>query len=253
MSLQPGDQAVEQGRCSEDCSLDSAANPATLDLGPRMLRHFSHRCRNSLSGIKLGLYLLKKEPEGLDHAHWHDLGRTYSEIEKLFDRLQRICQSTSLTLVRSPLGQLFAERLPLWRSRYPDWGRTIVLDPPEQDVAGDFDPSHLGLGLDAFVTWRAESSDSPNQRIAWRTTGGQFEISWQESSECGGNQDRRSNDFPPGCQPADCTGSLAVLLLARVAADHGGELEARREPALSVTIRWPQFRDERLSRPFVDG
>ena len=52
-------------------------------------------------------------------------GRTYDEIEKLFDGLQRIYQSKSLTLVRSPLGQLFAERLPLWRARY---GRVVAND-----------------------------------------------------------------------------------------------------------------------------
>ena len=55
-------------------------------------------------------------------SRWNDLGRTYDEIEKLFDRLQRIYQSTSLTVVRSPLGQLFAERLPLWRCSLSELG-----------------------------------------------------------------------------------------------------------------------------------
>ena len=36
---------------------------------------------------------------------------------------------------------------------------------------------------------------------------------------------------------------MALLLLARVAADHGGELEAHSDPSLDVTVRWPQFRN----------
>ena len=82
------------------------------------------------------------------------------KLKKLFDRLDRIYHSASLTLVRSPLGQLFVERLRLWRSLYPNWAHTIRLEPPETDLAGDFDPSHLGLGLDAFVMWRASSGES---------------------------------------------------------------------------------------------
>ena len=150
-------------------------------------------------------------------------------------------QPKALTLVRSPLGQLFAERLPLWRARYPDWSQTILFDPPQREIPGDFDPSHLAFGLDAFVSWRAESGDSRTPSVAWRTREAHCEISWRETPGPAGNQDRRADDSPLGYQLADCAGSLALLLLARVAADHRGELETQREPALSVTIRWPQL------------
>ena len=36
---------------------------------------------------------------------------------------------------------------------------------------------------------------------------------------------------------------MALLLLARVAADHNGELETQSDPSFEVTVRWPQFRD----------
>ncbi len=208
-----------------------------------MLRRFSHRCRNSLSGIKLGLYLLRKGLQDTPRCRWNDLGRSYDEIERLFDRLDRIYQSASLALVRSPLGPLFVERLRLWRSLYPDWAETIRLDPPQTDVAGDFDPSHLGVGLDAFVMWRAGCGESREPCLKWGSTGVQFEICWQETPDHAASESHRSSDSPLGCQPGDCTGALALLLLARVAADHGGELETRHDPYLSALIRWPQFRE----------
>jgi hypothetical protein len=207
-----------------------------------MLRQFSHRCRNTLSGIKLGVYLLKRELEGQSPSRWTELGRTCDEIEKLFDRVQRIYQSASLTVVRSPLGRLFAERLPMWTSRYAMIGRTIVVDPPELDLPGDFDPTQLGLGLDAFVSWRAESAEGVEARLAWRVTGGKLEISWHERALAGRTGPRRSQHDLPASSPEEGMGSLALLLLARVAADHDGDLETRFDPSLEVTMRWPQFR-----------
>jgi hypothetical protein len=208
-----------------------------------MLRRFSHRCRNSLSGIKLGLYLLRKELQDTPRCRWNDLGRSYDEIERLFDRLDRIYQSASLAPVRSPLGPLFVERLRLWRSLYPDWAETIRLDPPQTDVPGDFDPSHLGVGLDAFVMWRAGCGESRDPCLKWGSTGVEFEISWHETPDNEASEAHRSSESPLGCQPGDCTGALALLLLARVAVDHGGELETRHDPCLSALIRWPQFRE----------
>ena len=159
MSPQPSAEATEEVPCA------TARSPVTADIDfgnldptARMLRNFSHRCRNSLSGIKLGLYLLKKQGECNAPSRCNELWRKYEEIENLFDRLQRISQISSLTVVRSPLGQLFAERLPLWRARFGEFGRSIRIDPPDQDLAGDFDPTHLGLGLDSFIAWRSQSA-----------------------------------------------------------------------------------------------
>lgn len=248
MSPQPREGLAKDGSCSPSARPHSIDGLGRLDPGHQMLRHFSHRCRNSLSGIKLGLYLLKKELDGPAPSRWDELGRTYEEIEKLFDGLQRIYQSRSLTLVRAPLGQLIGERLPGWRSRYRTGGRTILLDPPRQDLPGDFDPMHLGLGLDALVAWRAECGDSQQPRLAWRATGARFEICWEESDPVEPDRPGCSHDAGRGSRPADSTESLALLLLARVAADHGGELETRRDPALGIKLHWPQFREESPSR-----
>ena len=185
--------------------------------------------------------------QGPSCSHWRDLGRRCDEIEKLFDRLDRIYQSTPLFLVRSPLGQLFAERLRTWRSLYPDWAPAIALDPPKHDAVGDFDPSQLGLGLDALVMSRAESGKSREPRLGWRATGSQFQIFWEETPDTAASDAGYSAESPLGSQSSDCCASLALLVLARIAADHGGELRTRDEPALSVLIQWPQFREERSS------
>jgi hypothetical protein len=208
-----------------------------------MLRHFSHRCRNTLSGIKLGVYLMKKEMKCVSPSRWTELGRTCDEIERLFDGLQRIYQSTTLTVVRAPLRQLFAERLPVWRSQFAARGRTILVDSPEGELSGDFDPTHLGLGLDAFVAWRADSGESRAPRLAWRADGKEFTISWQESPVEPPSGQGRSEQARKWQSPTDLTSSMALLLLARVAADHNGQLEASSDPSLEMTIRWPQLRD----------
>ena len=85
MSPQPREKATRTDLVRQLHSSVPIGDPGNLDLAPRMLRHFSHRCRNTLSGIKLGLYLLRKELEGQSPSRWTELGRTCDEIEKLFD------------------------------------------------------------------------------------------------------------------------------------------------------------------------
>ena len=88
----------------------------------------------------MSLYLFKREVDGPMPGDWLELERAYQELEVLFDRLQMIYRPLSLTLVRSPLGRLFDERLPSWRSWFKLRGRTLDLGPPEVDLPGDFDP-----------------------------------------------------------------------------------------------------------------
>ncbi len=68
-------------------SLPEAVRP---EVGPdepddlrQVLRRFNHRCRNSLSGLKLGLYLSQQEVQGPIPRCWTDLSRAYDEVETL--------------------------------------------------------------------------------------------------------------------------------------------------------------------------
>jgi hypothetical protein len=153
-----------------------------------------------------------------------------------------------LTVVRSPLGQLFAEHLPAWRSRFARFGRTIHIHPPEHELPGDFDPTQLGFGLDAFVAWRAESAGGEEPTLAWRAHDRAFEISWHERVPVGGKGQGKSETSSSHARQTECTASMPLLLLARVAADHSGELMFESDPTLEVTLRWPQFRERTLAK-----
>jgi hypothetical protein len=219
--------------------------PNGLDDVRQLLRRFSHRCRNSLSGLKMGLYLSQQEVEGPMPQCWSDLARFYGEIERLFDHLQVVYKPLSISLVRSALGPLLAERLPAWRASLSLQGRGLEADAAGEDAAGDLDPIYLGLALDEFVAWRAEAG-APGCRshLSWRVAGGCFEITWQEApaeNEVPSRAHRDRAQGPP--RPSPCTHSLALALLARIVAVHGGSLETTVDPPFGIKLCWPQFRD----------
>jgi hypothetical protein len=216
-----------------------------LENAKQILRRFNHRCRNSLSGLKMGLYLSQLEVEGPMPRCWTELARSYGEIEQLFDRLQVIYQPFSISLVRSSLGLLVAEHLPAWRSSLSATGRTLDAIPTGHDASGDLDPMYLGMGLDAFVAWRAEAGvPECSCRLSWRLAKGWFEVSWREArpkDEFRGRECHSSAARPP--RSCLCANSLALALLARIVAAHGGSLQTTNDPVFSIKLGWPQFRD----------
>ncbi len=241
MSPQPDEGPAEQGRLLSTSGLED--DPDGLEHLRQMLGRFNHRCRNSLNGIKMGLYLFKREGEGPMHRSWIELAQNYEEIERMFDRLHVIYRPLSLTMVRSPLGLLVAERLPSWGSLFSRNGRALDIDRPNQDDSGDFDPMYLGLGLDAFTAWRAEAGHPKAQScLSWRIADGCFEVSWNElrpGNHSPGEQDEIG--IPQGPWPSIRIDTLALPLLARVVAAHGGYLEATSDSAFGIKLWWPQF------------
>ena len=241
MSPQPHAEPAEEGlSCSILPPLDNRERIGDLR---EMLRSFNHRCRNSLNGIKMSLYLFKREVGGPMPGSVGELERSYQQLEVLFDRLQVIYRPLSLTVVRSPLGRLFDERLPSWRSCFSHRGRTLELALPLDDLPGDFDPMYLGLGLDAFVAWRAESGQpNGNAILSWRIVDGSFEFRWRERRPANGPRaDGRANAQSYGFTPEERIDSLALPLLKRIVAAHGGSLETECDPTFVMTVRWPRF------------
>lgn len=113
----------------------------------QFLSEYTHRCRNSLHGIKMSLYLFRRGiPEPPSDA-WTRLERAYQDTERLFDRLQEIYRPMRTTMVRSPLGRLLCERLPVWCSWFAERGITLRADPPAEEVLGEYDPMHLSSRL----------------------------------------------------------------------------------------------------------
>jgi hypothetical protein len=235
------------GTAETDASCGSAGadDSERFDHLRQILSTFNHRCRNSLNGIKMSLYLFRRSVDGPMPGGWNELERTYREIEKSFDRLQVIYRPLTMSFVRSPLGQLIAERLPSWRSWFGAHGSSLEIGPPDCDPPGDFDPIYLGLGLDAFVAWRAETGSAGSQpRLGWRISAGSFHVTWTETPRTPDLLDdsqRDSSTESPNFMRGD---SLALPLLARVVAAHGGSLERTGSNAVATTIRWPQLQSQ---------
>ena len=214
----------------------------------RILSGFSHRCRNSLNGIKVSLYLLRREHSGANPSEWQELEQTYLQIERLFDHLQAIYRPMTLTMVRSPLGPFLADHEPKWRTWFEASGRTLRVDRPSQDLPGDFDPIHLGMGLDAVLSWRAEVREaSRHPRLSWRTGEGFCEVAWDETeapTACGPGSGAAGQDGKDhGWARVD---PLALPLLARIVTAHAGHTEMTREPGrgFCLKLRWPRFQSQ---------
>ena len=241
MSPQPREGPAEPGSIAPPAA--PSGDPEAYDPFQQLLRRYNHECRNSLSGIKMGLYLLERECALPLARRFNELSLLYEDIETLFDRLQMIYRSCSLTCVRSPLGQLISERLPSWRSWFDARGRSFEVDLPVHDDPGDFDPMYLGTGLDAFTAWRAAAGDRHRRpRLSWRIDAGCFELSWDERTHSSGycGQERGTELSAPTETPAN-TESLALIFLARVVSAHGGHLETTTGPAFGAKLRWPQI------------
>jgi hypothetical protein len=213
------------------------------DAFQQALRRYNHRCRNSLSAIKMGLYLFERESTLPMTPRFSELSLVYEDVERLFDRLQMIYRTSGLTWVRSPLGQLISERVPSWRAWFSARGRNLEIDLPLHDDPGDFDPMYLGSGLDAFAAWRASVGNrGRHSRLSWQIHAGCFEIFWNEPAHpaaCGVRKEREGHSERP--EALASTDSVALLLLERVASAHGGHLETSREPSFGVKVCWPQI------------
>jgi hypothetical protein len=241
MTPQPHEGPAEEGlSCSVLRLLD---HPDQIDQVRQLLGCFNHRCRNTLNGIKMSLYLSKRELQGPMPASWLELERNYQDIEQLFDRLQMIYRPLRLSMVRSPLGQLIEERLPGWRSILGSNGQTLQLIRPDDAVSGDFDPMHLGLALDAFVAWRAVITAVPRRcLLSWRGDEEFCELGWSEEpidgigTRC--NSEIAQTTPTIARRGGDC---LAVPLLARIIHAHGGDQEIASAPGFTIRLRWPRF------------
>jgi signal transduction histidine kinase len=246
MSLQPhGGTTVDRPSVSKLPVVPEREPIAYLQ---RMLSGFSHRCRNSLNVIKMSLYLVRREHRGDLPQEWRSLEESCLELERVFDHLQSIYRPMKLTLVRAPLGQFMAEEEPRWRTRLQGCGRTLRVDPPGQDPPGDFDPIHLGMGLDAVVAWRARVREaSRHPRLSWRTCAGCSEVCWEEAGTSSRRVDSDGASGPDREHPEPArVESLALPLLARIVTAHGGHTESEREPGrgFCLRLRWPQFQSQ---------
>jgi len=197
-----------------------------------LLGPFCHDCRNLLNSLKMGLYLARRQGSGIEAERWDRLERCYSEVEERFDRLHTICRPMRLTLVRMSLSLLLEDRRENWTERFAARGRVLQLVGPSGPVVGEYDPNYLGTALDAFVDWRAEAGTvGEAAKLHWWTRKGSFHVEWNEINPKRGSRQNPGVDSP---EP------LALPLLARVIAAHGGSLENLKSAGRHVRLCWPQ-------------
>jgi hypothetical protein len=213
-----------------------------------ILSGFSHRCRDSLNGMKLGLYLCKRESPGPPPAVWRDLEQTCERIERTIDRLQLIYRPMRLTLVESELGSMIAEHEGAWRASFAVRGKELVLDPPASERPGQFDPTYLGQGLDALVSWRAEATPVRTRAtLSWQCRDDRFRIEWSEGEAgprdgvAAAESSRPDDPRTPLRRRVD---SLSLPLLARIIRAHGGTLFHPPGSNRWLRMNWPRVLGE---------
>src|SRR5262249_40016880 len=145
MSPRPHEGPAEEGLSSSLLPIVHEAE--RVERLRTVLSGFCQRCRNSLNGIKLRLYLFRREARGAVPGSWGEIEAIYQQVEHLFDHLQTIYRPMTITMVRWPLGELIHHHVSKWRARFESRGLALQLHPPESEVTGDFDPGQLGVGL----------------------------------------------------------------------------------------------------------
>lgn len=232
-----------------DGGLSSALLPIVQD-GERLeharsvLSGFCHRSRNVLNGIKMSLYLFRRESRSAVPDCWEEIESVYHQVEQLFDCLQTIYRPMAIAVVRSPIQDLIHHHLPKWRSWYEARGREIELEPAGRHAVGEFDPAQLGVGLDALASWRAEAAPVRGAtRVGWGLEDGSIVLRWREIPGRPADDPIR----PSGAKGCDAAGSpprrvdaLALPMLARIVAAHRGRLEIEHGAGFGVCLRWPQ-------------
>jgi hypothetical protein len=243
--MSPHDQEGIAGTGLSAAILPWVEDPGRLPELRQFLSQYIHKCRNSLHGLKMSLYLFRRGMDGSVPDTWSRLERTYHETERLLDRLQQIYRPMATSMVRSSMGDFVDERLPVWRSWFAERGLAIRANPPAHDPPGEFDPMQLASGLDAFIAWRLEDRLAPGTvQLGWQVRAGWFEVEWSEvDADRSRSHQRQMNDMAPHLLEGRCVDSLALPLLARIAAAHGGRVTCSWNPACSLIVSWPQFQD----------
>lgn len=219
---------------------DLASSLARVASDPQMVRAlhellggYCHQCRNTLNSLKLSLYLARRDASSASLPIWSDLEPRYQRVEQSFDRLQTICRPMSLIPIRATLEMLLDERRASWTEMMAARGRVLEFVAPSEAIPGEFDPIRLLEGLDAFVRWRAEVGE-PGQAatLEWGADPARFELCWTEPRACG---------FDPSDASDGGADALALPLLARVIAEHGGTFRLDLGKGLRLEAAWPRI------------
>jgi hypothetical protein len=218
-------------------------DPARLQGLHALLGPYCHQGRNLLNGLKIGLYIARNRDRACgetpcERTAWDELDRMYEGLERRFDRLQMMCRPMDTALVRLPLSLLIEDRRGSWVDRFASRDRVLELIAPKpgEDERAEYDPNALGVALDAFVEWRAESATKEQgARLRWWTRGERIHLEWVESRR---RRAAKSRDAPS--TSTEPPSPLAFPLLIRVIAAHGGSFERIDSDGRHLRLSWPR-------------
>lgn len=183
-----------------------------------VLSEFCHALRNRMNVLKLGIYLAQQSAAG-PAAELEPLTGQYRGVEALVESVQSACRPIRLACVMMPLGSVLEERRTAWSEALAAQERTLEWSPPRTEAPAALDPGMLTHALDEVVAWRsAVGLPASTVRVSWHTAGADIRLDWEESGPASGTVAAAD----PGRERLP---ALAVPLLARVAAAHGGRLE----------------------------
>jgi hypothetical protein len=210
-------------------------DPVRVEALHAVLGPFCHRSRNILNSLKISLYLARRQetaPGGSEDL-WAEVEQRYRMVEEFFDRLQMLWRPLSQALVRIPLSLLLEDRRERWVAQFAAHDRVLQMRATGKDDAGDYDPNSLGAALDAFVAWRAAVGEADRDaRLRWQTRERRFELEWDEPRA---PLRARAETASSALRPE----SLALPLLGRVIAAHGGVVELVEPSGGHLRLSWP--------------
>jgi hypothetical protein len=213
--------------------LNITTDPARIDELYKLLGEYCHVFRNRLNSLKLSLYLARRAGNDPCAPPWAELERRYQDVENLIDRVQTICRPIRLDLIRLSPGAVLEDRGRIWAGWMARNGVSLALSPPGQKAEGTFDPNRLLQALDALVDWRSRAGDpGTSARLAWSLDCHRFLIEWEEQGPGRPAFDEETDEDRPA--------ELALPLISRVMAAHGGTMTVGLEGGLRVRLRWPR-------------
>ena len=239
MGLRPRNGTAEEALTAS--LLQLVGSDRQIQLLRQDLSGFSHRCRNLLNGMRMGLYFVRRKAVRPLPSWWEDVERHYQGIEGLFDQLQAIYRPISLTLVRAPFGSLVQDRQQIWSDWLSRRGGRLETIPPQRDSAGEFDPMYMSMALDSLMRLRASAAPpGQNVQLSWGACKLGLEVTWRELAVDAGSSGRvLAGVDGSACGCYVVPPKLALPLLARVMTAHQGTMQWGQEPGFHVVLRWP--------------
>jgi signal transduction histidine kinase len=207
--------------------LRSVDEPDRIAMIQMRLDRFCHRLRNRLNSMKLSLYLARRLTGDGPGADWARTDQACRAIETLIEQLQVFCAPLHPAPTEGDLGVWMEARLADWRRQLERQGIQLEVEADSQGVPlpGRTDWARLGQGLDGLIaSWGESGLQGSSIRLSWGRDLDRFLVRFE------------GEDWM--LRPSTEVESLALPLLARVLAAHGGAVSIR-DDRPSIELSWP--------------